>query len=63
MELQTFLDDTTHAIQNARTALANATTPAEYAQAGYDHLEVIRQLCNQANEGGTQVEEFAGMPA
>lgn len=63
MELQTFLDDTTHAIQNARTALANATTAAEYAQAAYDHLEVIRQLCNQANEGGPQVDDFAGVPA
>ena len=63
MELQTFLDDTTHAIQNARAALANATTQAEYAQAAYDHLEAIRQLCNTANEGGEQVDDFAGVPA
>ena len=63
MELQTFLDDTTHVLQNALTAFANATTPAEYAQAGYDHLEAIRQLANTANEGGTQVDEFHGVPA
>lgn len=63
MDLQTFLDDTTHIMQNAQAALTNATTQAEYAQAGYDHLEAIRQLCNQANEGGTQVGDLAGVPA
>lgn len=63
MDAQAFLDDTTHVLQNVLTALANATTPAEYAQAGYDHLEAIRQLANQANEGGTQIDEFPGVPA
>ena len=62
MEAQTFVDDTTHVLQNAGTALAAATTPAEYAQAAYDHLEAIRQLANQANEGGTQIEDFPGVP-
>ena len=62
MELQTFLDDTTDVMGKAHAALAAATTPAEYAQAAYDHLEAIRQLANQANEGGTQIEDFPGVP-
>ena len=63
MELQTFLNDTTDEMGKARTALTAATTPAEYAQAAYDHLEVIRNLCNMANEGGTQIDEFPGPTA
>lgn len=63
MEAQTFLDDSTHILQNAEASLATATTVAEYAQAAYDALENIRQLANMANEGGTQVDDFAGVPA
>lgn len=63
MDAQTFLDDTTHILQNAEADLATATTVAQYAQVAYDALENIRQLANQANEGGTQVGDFAGVPA
>ncbi len=62
MELQTFLDDSTHVMENAHAALTAATTPAEYAQAAYDHFEALRSLCNVANEGGTQIEDFPGVP-
>ena len=62
MELQTFLDDATKVMGDAHAALTDATTPAEYAQAAYDHLEAIRNLCNMANEGGTQIEDFPGVP-
>lgn len=62
MEAQTFLDDSTHILQNVEASLAAATTVAEHAQAAYDALENIRQLANQANEGGPQVGDFAGVP-
>ena len=62
MDLQTFLDDTTQELQKTHAALTNATTPAEYAQAAYDHFEALRSLANMANEGGTQIDEFPSVP-
>lgn len=48
MELQAFLSD---------------MAAAEYAQAAYDHLEVIRNLRNTTNEGGAQIDGLPGVPA
>lgn len=62
MELQTFLDEITAELGKAHNSIAQATTPEAYAQAAYDHLQNLRDFCNQMNEGGTQIDEFPSVP-
>ncbi len=60
--MENFQQHVTEELQKTVNSLTAATTPAEYAQAAYDHFSNLINLCNTANEGGVQVVEAPSVP-
>ena len=62
MPLETYYKATTLIMQDARAALSNVTTSAQYAQVAREHLELLRKELNLVNESAPVMEDFPGVP-